>query len=69
MTLVFNASPKARAAEATGMRITVNQITHLVIPLLFGALGSVAGFAAVFLTNAGGLVFGGYMSLRNHARR
>jgi MFS family permease len=69
MTLVFNASPKGRTAEATGMRITVNQITHLVMPLLFGALGSVAGFAAVFLTNAGGLVFGGYMSLRNHIKR
>lgn len=69
MTLVFNASPKERAAEATGLRITANQITHVVIPLLFGAVGSVAGFATVFLTNAGGLVVGGYMSLRNRARR
>ncbi len=67
MTLVFNSSPKARAAEATGMRITVNQVTHFVIPLLFGVVGSVAGFAVVFLTNAGGLVVGGYMSLRNNA--
>jgi MFS family permease len=68
MTLVFNASPRARVGEATAMRITVNQITHLVIPLLFGAVGSVAGFAAVFLTNAGGLVAGGYISLRNHPK-
>lgn len=68
MTLVFNASPKDRTAEATGMRITVNQITHLVIPLLFGAVGSIAGFATVFLTNAGGLVLGGYLSLRNHPK-
>jgi hypothetical protein len=51
------------------MRITVNQITHFVIPLVFGALGSVAGFAAVFLTNAGCLAAGGYMSLRSHAKR
>ena len=69
MTLVFNTSPRARVGEATAMRITVNQITHLVIPLMFGAVGSVAGFAAVFLTNAGGLVVGGYMSLRNHPKR
>jgi len=69
MTLVFNASPKERAGEATGMRITVNQITHFAIPLLFGVVGSVAGFAAVFLTNAGGLVLGGYMSWRNHDKR
>jgi MFS family permease len=69
MTLVFNASPKARAAEATGMRITVNQVTHLVVPLLFGAVGSIAGYAVVFLTNAAGLVIGGYTSLRNNAKR
>lgn len=69
MTMVFNTSPKGRAGEATGMRITVNQVMHFVIPLLFGAMGSVAGFAAVFLTNAGFLVAGGYVSLRNHGRR
>jgi len=69
MTLLFNASPRQRAAEATGMRITVNQVTHFVIPLLFGAVGSVAGFAAVFLTNAGVLVAGGCASLRNQRRR
>ena len=69
MTMVFNTSPKERAGEATGMRITVNQVTHFVIPLLFGAMGSVAGFAAVFLTNAGFLVVGGYVSLRSHGRR
>ena len=69
MTLVFNASPKERAGEATGMRITVNQITHFAIPLLFGVVGSVAGFAAVFFANAGGLVLGGYMSWRNHEKR
>ena len=68
MTLVYNASPRDRAGEATGMRITVNQVTHFIIPLLFGAVGSVAGYAVVFLTNAGGLVAGGYMSLRNNAR-
>jgi MFS family permease len=69
MTLVFNASPKGRAGEATGMRITVNQVTHFVIPLVFGAVGSLAGYAVVFLTNAGGLVIGGYSSLRNNAKR
>jgi len=68
MTLVFNASPKARAAEATGMRITVNQVTHFAIPLLFGVVGSVAGYAVVFFTNAGGLIVGGYMSLRSNAK-
>ena len=68
MTLVFSASPKGRAAEATGMRITVNQVTHFAIPLLFGVVGSVAGYAVVFFTNAGGLVVGGYMCLRTNAK-
>lgn len=69
MTLTYNASPRGRAGEATGLRITVNQIVHIVIPLLFGALGSVSGYAAVFFTNAGGLALGGYVSLRNHPKR
>ncbi len=67
LTLVYNASPKGRAGEAGGMRMTVNQVTHFVIPLLFGAIGSAAGYAAVFLTNAGCLVVGGYLSRRFHA--
>jgi MFS family permease len=69
LTLVYNASPERRKGEAAGMRITVNQIAHFVVPLVFGALGSAAGLAAVFLTNAGCLMAGGYISLRNHARR
>jgi MFS family permease len=68
MTLVFNTSPKDRTGEATGMRITVNQLCHFAIPLLFGVVGSVAGFAAVFLTNATGLVVGGMLSWRNQNR-
>jgi MFS family permease len=68
MTLVFNASPRERTGEATAMRITVNQLTHVSTPLLFGVVGSVVGFSAVFLTNAGGLVLGGLLSWRNHKR-
>ncbi|MES2563569.1 MAG: MFS transporter, partial [Pseudomonadota bacterium] len=68
MTLLYNATPTGRAGEAAGMRITVNQIGHFVIPLVFGALGSVAGFAPVFLANAAFLVAGGYVSQRNHPK-
>lgn len=64
MTLVYNASPKGREGEAAGMRITVNQVAHFLIPLAFGALGSLAGYAAVFLTNAGFLFAGGVLSKR-----
>lgn len=69
LTLVYNASPRGRAGEAAGMRITVNQVTHFAIPLVFGAIGSVAGYAAAFLANAGCLAIGGYLSRRFNARR
>lgn len=69
MTLVYNASPKGREGEAAGMRITVNQVAHFAIPLAFGALGSLAGYAAVFLTNAGFLFAGGVISRRLLGRR
>ena len=68
MTLVYNASHKGRAGEAAGMRITVNQVAHFAIPLLFGAIGSVAGYAVVFFTNAGFLASGGFVSYRNHPK-
>jgi predicted MFS family arabinose efflux permease len=66
LTLVYNASPAGRAGEAAGMRIMANQGIHLVVPLVFGALGSLAGMAAVFLTNAACLAAGGAVSLRSH---
>lgn len=69
MTLVYNASPKGREGEAAGMRITVNQVAHFAIPLAFGALGSLAGYAAVFLTNAGFLFAGGMISRRLLGKR
>jgi MFS family permease len=65
LTLIYNASPKGRVGEANGMRITVNQVVHFAIPLFFGALGSVAGLAAVFFTNAAFLAAGGYISNRS----
>jgi MFS family permease len=69
LTLIYNASPKGRVGEANGMRITVNQIVHFAIPLFFGALGSVAGLAAVFFTNAAFLAAGGYISNRSFVKR
>ena len=69
MTMVFNASPKGREGEAAGMRITVNQVAHFVIPLFFGAVGSTVGYAAVFLTNAGFLMAGGVISKRYLGKR
>lgn len=69
MSLIYNASPRGRIGEATGLRLTVNQVTHLIVPLLFGGLGTAAGYTVVFLTNAGFLAAGGYLGLRSHEKR
>jgi MFS family permease len=68
LALVYNASPKGRVGEANGMRITVNQVVHFSIPLVFGALGSVAGLTSVFLTNSAFLALGGCISRRAHVK-
>ena len=69
LTLMYDASPKGRAGEAAGMRVTANQIMHFTVPLLFGALGSAVGLAAVFFTNAACLAVGGYIGLRSHEKK
>jgi predicted MFS family arabinose efflux permease len=65
MSLVYLLSPPGRVAEATGLRVTVNNFTHVIIPLIFGSMGSVFGFYPVFLSNAAILVAGGFIMRRN----
>jgi MFS family permease len=52
MSLAYVLSPRDRIAEVTGLRKTVINATHLVIPLIFGSIGSAFGFAAVFISNS-----------------
>jgi MFS family permease len=52
MLLSFNAAPPGRSAEAIAMRMAVSYGAHVVIPPVFGALGSVLGVAPVFWTCA-----------------
>src|ERR1043166_8018438 len=65
MTLIYNLSPAGRSGEATGVRITVNNLTHVVIPLVFGGLGSIFGFVPVFAANALLLFGAGVVSRRS----
>src|SRR5450759_1585682 len=64
MTLIYNLAPKGRTSEAAGVRVTVNHITHITIPLLFGAMGSVVGVAPVFISNGLMLLTGGIINQR-----
>lgn len=58
MNLIYNLAPQGRTSEAAGIRVTVNNLAHVTIPLVFGAVGSALGFTAVFIANAV-VLFGG----------
>jgi hypothetical protein len=60
--LIFSRAPEGRSGEALGMRVTINQITHIAVPVLFGTIGSVFGIAPVFITNALILTGGGLLN-------
>ena len=52
LMLVFSRAPEGRSGEALGMRVTINQFTHIVVPIVFGTIGSIFGVAPVFVVNA-----------------
>ncbi len=54
---MFSKSAAGRSGEALGLRMTVNHLTRLVGPVLFGSLASALGLSAVFWIN--GLMLGG----------
>ncbi len=51
MMLMFSRSAQGRSGEALGLRLTVDNLTRLVGPVLFGLIASAAGLAAVFWLN------------------
>ncbi|MGE5525833.1 MAG: MFS transporter [Rhodospirillaceae bacterium] len=69
VTLTFARAPEGRSGEALGLRMTINNFTHVAVPLVFGTVGSVLGIAPVFLANAAMLAGGGVMSRRNVEER
>jgi predicted MFS family arabinose efflux permease len=58
MSLVHSRSPQGRIGEVLGVRLTIIHANQVVLPLIFGAFGSVLGAAAMFWTMAV-LVFSG----------
>jgi MFS family permease len=47
MSLLHSRSPEGRVGEALGLRTTVMNSSHVVLPLVFGAFGSVLGIVAM----------------------
>jgi MFS family permease len=60
MSLIYGLSPPGRASEGAGLRVTFNHFTHLVVPIAFGGLGTVFGFAPVFIACSAMLLGGSY---------
>jgi MFS family permease len=64
MSLIYALAPAGRAAECAGLRVTVNNVMHLGVPLVFGAVGSAFGYVPVFVANALMLAAGGVLMRR-----
>jgi MFS family permease len=61
--LTYNHAPPGRSGEALGMRLFVNKFTQILVPLVFGAMGSAFGLLPVFWANGAFLLAGGFVSL------
>jgi MFS family permease len=62
MTMAFAGSAAGRSGEIMGLRVTVNNLTRVVVPVVFGTIGSVFGLIAVFWVNALMLGSGGMLT-------
>jgi MFS family permease len=65
LNMAYNRSPPGRSGEVTGLRLTINNITHIGVPLAAGALGAALGVAPVFWVNATLLATSGYLSRKS----
>ena len=68
MALLYNTSPPGRQGEAVGVRTTVMNTSHTVLPLAFGALGAALGMGPVFWSMAALLGAGAYFVNRGRER-
>ena len=59
LMMTFSNALEGRSGEAMGLRVTVNHLTRVVVPILFGSIGSAFGLLPVFWSNALLLVSGG----------
>lgn len=67
MSLLHDRSPAGRIGEALGLRTTIMNSSHVSLPLLIGAFGSLVGAGAGFWLMAAALVGGGWGAWRRQA--
>jgi len=61
--LTYNHAPPGRSGEALGMRLTVNKLTQIAVPVVFGGMSAALGLVAVFWSTGLFLLGGGIMML------
>jgi hypothetical protein len=59
LMMTYGNSPQGRSGEAMGLRVTVNHMTRVIVPVVFGSIGSLFGLLPVFWVNALLLASGG----------
>lgn len=64
LMLIYDRAPPARSGEALGLRLTINNCMHIVVPTFFGTIGTAFGVAPVFFANAAILAAGGIITKR-----
>ena len=62
VNLAYNRSPPGRSGEVVGLRLSINNVTHVVVPLAAGAVGTALGVAPVFWASAAILATTGHLS-------
>lgn len=61
LVLAYNRSPSGRSGEAIGVRQTVNKATEVIMPVIFGSVGTAFGIVPVFWGDALLLAVGGVL--------
>jgi MFS family permease len=67
LMLIYDRAPAGRSGEALGLRLMINNFTHIVVPIVFGSLGTAFGVLPVFVANSAILGAGGVLSSRAKA--
>jgi MFS family permease len=67
-SLIYSLTPPGRQSEGAGVRVMFNNIVHLVVPVVFGAIGTALGFVPVFGSISMLLFSGSIYTHRSNAR-
>jgi MFS family permease len=62
MSISYERAPAGRTGEMTGLRLTVNNIARISMPIVCGAVGAALGVAPVFWMNAVNLMATSFLS-------